>query len=302
MVQGLKDKVVVITGAGKGLGRAYALYLAGLGARIVVNNRRHAGETISSADQVVAQIKECGGTAIAEYSSVEDSAAGDNLLNASIEAFGQLDVVVANAGISEGRSFHKQSTQEFRWVVDINLMGTVNVLHPAFRHMYEQRHGCMVVSSSVAGLYGEHGLPAYSASKAALLGLMYSLSQEGAAHGVRVNALAPFAATQMTEKDLPAALKDKLQADRVAPVLAWLISDDCKLNGETIISGAGKISRARSMESTALKLSSSPEYDPVAMQGLWEALKAQPLDQKYKGALEQFEAFIADSGPGQQGP
>lgn len=298
MALGFEDKVVAITGAGKGLGRAYALYLAGLGARIVVNNRRHSGELFSSADRTVSEIRESGGTAIAEYSSVEDPDAGDNLLEASLEAFGQLDTVVANAGISERRSFNKQEMKDFRRVIEINLVGTANILHRAFRHMYEQRRGCMIVSSSVAGLYGEHGLPAYSASKAALLGLMYSLSQEGAAHGLRINALAPFAATQMTEKDLPAVLKDQLQADRVAPVLAWLVSDDCSLNGETIITGAGKISRARSMETSALKMSSSLEYDPAALQGLWEALEAQPVDQEYRGALEQFEAFTAELAAG----
>ncbi len=294
MAHGFEDKVIVITGAGKGLGRAYALFLAGLGARIVVNNHRHSGETQSSADRVVGEISKRGGTAIAEYSSVEDPDTGGRLLDVSLETFGRLDAVVANAGISEGRSFHKQSAQEFRRVIEINLMGTANLLHPAFRHMYELSRGCMVVSTSVAGLYGEHGLPAYSASKAALLGLMYSLSQEGAAHGVRVNAIAPFAATQMTEKDLPPALKDRLQADLVAPVLAWLISDDCKLNGETIISGAGKISRARIMETSALKIPSGLDYDPKAMQGLWEELKARPLDREHKGALEQFGVFIAD--------
>ena len=294
MAHGFEDKVVVITGAGKGLGRAYALFLAGLGARIVVNNHRHSGETQSSADRVVGEISERGGTAIAEYSRVEDPDTGGHLLDVSLETFGRLDAVVANAGISEGRSFHKQSAQEFRRVIEINLMGTANLLHPAFRHMYELRRGCMIVSTSVAGLYGEHGLPAYSASKAALLGLMYSLSQEGAAHGIRVNALAPFAATQMTEKDLPPALKDRMRADLVAPVLAWLISHDCRLNGETIICGAGKISRARIMETSALKIPSGHNYDPKAMQGLWEELAARPLDREHKGALEQFGAFIAD--------
>ncbi len=292
MSHGFGNKAIVITGAGKGLGRSYARYLAGMGARIVVNNRRHANEAFSSADQTVAEIRAAGGTAIAEYSSVEDPDAGEKLLEASLEAFGRLDVVVANAGISEACSFHKQNMRDFRQVFEINLIGTANILHPAFGHMYKQKSGCMIVSSSVAGLYGEHGLPAYSASKAALLGLMYSLSQEGAVHGLRINALAPFAATPMTEKDVPPALRDQLRPDRVAPLLAWLISDSCKLNGETIICGAGKISRARMMESTTLQLPDSPSYDSNLLTNLWEKLESLPVDQVSKGALDQFARFM----------
>ena len=293
MTQEFKDKVVVITGAGKGLGRSYALYLAGMGACIVVNNRRHPHEEFSSADRTVAEIQANGGTAIAEYSSVENPGAGENLLAVSLKIFGRLDAVVANAGISEACSFNKQDLQDFRQVIEINLMGTVNVLQPAFRHMYEQKHGRMIVSSSVAGLYGEHGLPAYSASKAALLGLMYSLSQEGAAHGLRINALAPFTATAMTEKDVPPGLKDRLRPDRVAPLLAWLISDDCKLNGETIICGAGKISRTRMMESITMHFPDGP-FDADVQRKLWEKLRALPLNRTSAGALEQFARFMAD--------
>jgi len=294
MTHGFKDKVVAITGAGKGLGRAYAHCLAKRGARVVVNNRRHAGETQSSADQVVAEIRELGGKAQAEYSSVEEATAGESLLHTSLETFGRLDALIANAGVSEGCSFHKQDLADFRQVVEINLMGTVNVLHAAFRHMYQQASGAIVVSSSVAGLYGEHGLPAYSASKAALLGLMYSLSKEGAGHGIRVNALAPFASTQMTRENMPPALEERLQPDQVAPVAAWLVSDQCDLNGETIISGAGKISRARSMETAPISLHIHSEYKPEVIRAAWGALETQPTDRAYRGALQQFGKFICD--------
>jgi NAD(P)-dependent dehydrogenase (short-subunit alcohol dehydrogenase family) len=294
MTSGFADKVIAITGAGKGLGRAYAVNLANLGARIVVNNRRHAGEKSGSADLVVEEIVKNGGNAVAEYSSVEETGAGERILERALEAFGRLDALVANAGISEGRSFHKQNMDDFRRVVEINLMGTANVLQPAFRHMYEQRQGSVVVSTSVAGLYGEHGLPAYSASKAAVLGLMYSLSQEGAAHGVRVNALAPFAKTQMTEKDLPPGLGDRLQPEHVAGVLAWLISDQCSLTGETLVAGAGRISRARMMETSPRKLPAGLEGGGGEMKGLWAQLENLPLDQRHKSALQQFRHFISD--------
>jgi NAD(P)-dependent dehydrogenase (short-subunit alcohol dehydrogenase family) len=290
----LSDKVVAITGAGKGLGRAYALHLAGLGASVVVNNRRHAGESVSSADRVVEEIRDRGGSAVAEYSSVEDLQAGAALLDTALRSFGRLDALVANAGVSEGRTFHKQELEEFRQVIEINLMGTVNVVHPVFRRMYEQGKGVILVSSSVAGLYGEHGLPAYSTSKAALLGLMYSLASEGAKHGVRVNALAPFASTQMTSQNMPPALDAQLQADRVAPVVAWLISDHCTLNGETIITGAGRMARARSGETASLALPDETGFDPASLQAAWEALRNRPLDRNFSGALAQFGRFMTD--------
>ena len=294
MSKEFEGKVVVITGAGKGLGRGYARFLARLGAKVVVNNRKHAGESDSSADNVVAEIKQAGGTAIAEYSSVENPDAGRSLLERSLDTFGRLDAVIANAGVSEGVSFHKQKLEEFQRVMDINLMGTVNILHPAFCHMYEQRHGSMLVSSSVAGLYGEFGLPSYSASKAALLGLMYSLSTEGASHGLRINALAPFGATNMTNASMPPAMQEQMKPERVAPVAAWLISDDCKLNGETIVSGGGRISRARVMETRSVGLPADADSTIASLQSTWELLNGSPLDQSYRGALDQFGKFIAE--------
>jgi len=290
--EGFRDRTVIITGAGKGLGRAYSRHLAGLGANVVVNNRRHSGENASSADQVVGEIRAAGGNAVAEYSPAEDPESGHRLLQCALDAFGRLDAVIANAGISEGRSFHKQSLAEFRQVIDINLMGTVHLLHPTFRYFYEQRRGCIIVSSSTAGLFGEHGLPAYSSSKAALLGLMYSLNLEGAPHGVRVNALAPYAVTQMTEQDMPKALKDRMQARYVAPVVAWLIHEACRVNGEIIITGGGRISRARMMESTVLDL---PRNDGEfqSLGDLWEELAAGPLEKAYPGSLAQFRAFLS---------
>ena len=199
----LKDKVIVITGAGKGLGRAYARYCASLGAHVVVNNRRHAGENVASADQTVEEIQREGGSAVAEYSSVEVPESGQNLLACALDAFGRVDALIANAGVTEGVAFRKQSLEAFRQIIELNLFGTVNAVQPFFRHLYEQRAGNILVSTSVAGLFGEHGLPAYSTAKAGVLGLMHSLSQEGARAGVRVNAIAPYGWTQMTREHLP---------------------------------------------------------------------------------------------------
>jgi NAD(P)-dependent dehydrogenase (short-subunit alcohol dehydrogenase family) len=294
MARDFESRVVAITGAGKGLGRAYALYLAGLGARIVVNNRRHGGAGPASADLLVDRIRKSGGEAVAEYSSVEEPESGQRLLDRSLEAFGRLDAVVANAGISEACTFHKQHSADFRRLIEINLLGTAFVLQPTFRYFYEQRRGSLVACTSGAGLYGEHGLPAYSASKAALLGLVRSLALEGAAHGVRVNALAPYASTQMTEDSLPESVREKLAPDCVAPVLAWLVSGECPLNGEFLVTGAGRLSIARMMESHPAELPGGPDYDPDAMLRLVNSLRERLPENSYAGALKQFETFILD--------
>lgn len=287
MSRQFEGSVIAITGAGKGLGRAYALYLAKLGASIVVNNRRHVGGEQASADRTVNDIVKDGGRAVAEYSSVESAGAGACLLECALDNYGRLDAVIANAGISERSSFHKQTLKEFQQIIEINLLGTANVLHPAFNHMYEQQSGNIIVSISVAGLFGEHGLPAYSASKAGLLGLVYALSQEGAAQGIRVNAVAPYAATQMTRDYLPEKLLSTLNVDQVCPVIAWLIGDDCSANGEILISGGGKTARAQMQTSVGL-------LAPEMSEQVWQRLKSQPLGETHESAVLHFQSFVRE--------
>lgn len=281
----LDGKVAIVTGAGKGLGRAYALELASRGARLVVNNRCHATDTVRSADAVAREIAAAGGEAVADYSDAGDPGCGEQLLARALEQFGRLDIVIANAGVSEATSFHKQSLQEFRDIVEINLMGTAHLLHPTFAHLYRQRSGAIVVSSSAAGLYGEHGLPAYSASKAAIIGLCHALALEGAPHGVRVNTIAPFADTAMTRASLPPALRESLSPAAVAPVVAWLVSDSCSLNGETLVAGGGKLARARPLLSAAVTAGKMPAEVAAA----WSSL-AVP-DRDAASAIAMFMDF-----------
>jgi NAD(P)-dependent dehydrogenase (short-subunit alcohol dehydrogenase family) len=294
MTHGFEGKVVAITGAGKGLGRVFALHLARMGAHIVVNNRRHAGEDHSSADRVVERIEQAGGRAVADYSSVEDPASGERLLQAALESFGRLDAVVANAGVSEACSFRRQSLDDFRRLIEINVLGAAYTLHASFRYLCEQQRGSVVLCTSGAGLYGEHGLPAYSASKAALIGLMRSLALEGGHSGVRANALAPYAETAMTQASMAPAVQEQFAAGRVAPVLAWLLSEDCPVNGEILVTGAGRISRARMAETRIRELPADPASDPGAWRDLWDSLQLEPLDRSYSGALRHFAAFVGE--------
>lgn len=284
MTSELKDKVVAITGAGKGLGRAYAHYFASKGACVVVNNRSHQGEAESSADRVVAEISAAGGKAVAEYSSVEDPDAGDRLLATALDNFGRLDFLVANAGVMEGKVFRKQTVAELRRNLEINLMGTLHVVHPAFCHMCEQQSGSIVVTISSAGLFGQLGLPAYSTSKAALIGLMNSLSQEGASKNVSVNAISPYGATQMIDGHVTEEAFERLAPEHVAPVVAWLTSG--AVSGEILIAGGGGVARAK-MKSTAPLL--APQFDDRD----WQALAAAGLDLEFGSAHENYERFLA---------
>lgn len=282
-----KGKVVAITGAGKGLGRAYALHFAALGASVVVNNRRHAGAAESSADRVVAEIRAAGGKAVADYNAVENPEAGAGLLASALENFGRLDCLVANAGITEGKPFRQQSLREFREVLEINLMGTVNVVHPAFCHLCEQQSGSVVVSTSSAGLFGEFGLPAYSTSKAGLIGLMRSLSLEAASKNVQVNAIAPYAATQMTERHLSGEVSAAMAPERVAPVVAWLASG--AVSGEILLAGGGHVARARMHTTRVMSVNDIRD-------GNLEPLQRSPLDRAFDSAGENFQRFVAAVG------
>ncbi|MGD2127759.1 MAG: SDR family NAD(P)-dependent oxidoreductase [Lysobacterales bacterium] len=290
MTQPLKDRTYIITGAGKGLGRAYALHLAGLGANLVVNNRRHAGESRSSAERVVDEIVAGGGSAIAEHSEAEAPDCGERLLASALEAYGRVDGLVANAGVSEGRTFNKQDPAEFRRVIEINLMGTVHAVHPVYRHFYAQRRGAIIVSTSVAGLYSEHGLPAYSTSKAGLLGFMRALSQEGRGHDVRVNALAPYASTGMTEDSLSEAMRERMRPERVAPAVAWLLSDECRVTGEIVIAGGGLMTTAGVREPEPVEV--PDDADPATLDRAWQALCDRPLDKSYRSSLDHFAGFM----------
>jgi len=278
------NKVVAITGAGKGLGRAYAHHFAALGARVVLNNRSHEGEQKSSADLVVEEIVSAGGDAIAEYSSVEDRKAGDRLLACALKHYGRLDCLVANAGVIENRSFRKQSLEQFREVLEINLMGTVNVVHPIFRHMCERGGGHIVVSTSSAGLFGEFGLPAYSTAKSAVIGLMRSLNLEGAPKDVWVNAIAPYAATQMTASHLPDGVSAGLDPAHVASVVAWLTSR--AIGGEILVAGGGHVARARMKTSPAVPVPALDSAD-------WQTLQSSNVDLEFDSAGKHFEEFVA---------
>lgn len=249
-------RVAIVTGAGKGLGRAYAEYLAGQGIRVLANNRSHPtdapGET--SAERVVKAIHSAGGEAIANLDGVDDPRSGQRMVEQALATWGRLDILIANAGVELGEAFHKMTLESLRRVMEINFFGTLHAVHAAYPVMREARYGRIVATISTAGLHGNHGMTAYSSSKAALIGLMRSLALEGASRNVHVNAISPFAATPMTGRFFNEALTQKLGTARVAPVVAWLVSEECALNGEILVAGGGVLRRAAMLEARGATL------------------------------------------------
>ncbi len=251
----MTGRVVIVTGAGKGLGRAYALELARRGMRVVVNNRHKKPEEPSSADQVVAEIRASGGIAIAAYDCAEDVQSGANLVARALDEFGRLDAVIANAGVPEAKSFRTHDLESFREIFDINFFGTLYLLHAAWPHLLKSDTGRAVVSTSGAGLYANAGMSAYSSSKAALIGLMKALALEGARAGVKVNAIAPYAATPMTadyitDPDLIA----RLTPERIAPLVAWMVGTTCDVTGQILVSAGGRLRQAVTIEGAVVSI------------------------------------------------
>jgi NAD(P)-dependent dehydrogenase (short-subunit alcohol dehydrogenase family) len=234
----LDRRVAIITGAGGGLGRAHALYLAGQGARVVVNDL-----TQEAADRVAAEIIALGGEAIGVAASVTNEAAVEAMVSKVMGHWGRIDILVSNAGILRDKTFGKMSLDDFRLVVDVHLMGAVVCAKAVWEIMREQRYGRIVMTTSSSGLYGNFGQANYGAAKMALVGLMQTLAIEGDKYGVRVNCLAPTAATGMTEGVLSAASLERLDPSFVSPGLLALVAEDAPTR-TILCAGAGHFATA----------------------------------------------------------
>ncbi len=222
-------RVAIVTGAGGGLGRLHALALAERGAKVLVNDLGGAvdgsGGSASAAQQVVDEIKAQGGEAIANGASVTDFDAVQAMVQQAIDTWGRVDVLVNNAGILRDKSFAKMDLADFRLVLDVHLMGAVHLCKAAWPHMVAQKYGRIVMTTSSTGLYGNFGQANYGAAKLALVGLMQTLSIEGAKHDIRVNCLAPTAATRMTEGLLPAEVLQTIRPEAVVPAMLVAVSE-----------------------------------------------------------------------------
>lgn len=241
-------RVAVVTGGGRGLGRAYALLLAARGAKVVVNDygvTRH-GETPDEgpAREVVETIRKRGGVAVTSTVSVASPEGGRAIIDAAIDNYGRIDILIHNAGINRPAALKEMSWEQFSAVLGVHLHGAFHLVRSALPHMSDSKYGRIVLTSSIAGLYGDKNLAGYAVSKAGLIGLSNAIALEGAEHGVLCNAIVPAAITRLSEGIDTSSFPATMVPEEVAPFVAWLVHEDCKATGEVFVALAGRVAKA----------------------------------------------------------
>jgi NAD(P)-dependent dehydrogenase (short-subunit alcohol dehydrogenase family) len=246
------DRVAVVTGAGRGLGRAYSLLLASKGAKVVVNDPGSGmtgdGVDLCPADEVVRQIRAAGGEAVACTESVATVAGGKAIIQAALDNYGRIDVLIHNAGNVRRGSLKEMTYEDFEAVLDVHLRGAFHVVRPAFPLMCQARYGRVVLTSSIGGLYGNAGVANYAVAKAGVIGLSNVVALEGAAEGVKCNIIVPAAVTRMAD-GIDISAYPPMGPELVAPVVGWLAHESCSITGEMLIAIAGRVARAVIAES-----------------------------------------------------
>lgn len=236
-------KVAIVTGAGQGIGRMYALELAKRGAKVVVNDlgvsRDGAGMDTSAADKVVEQIKAGGGQAVANYDSVATMAGGENIVKTAVDAFGTVDILINNAGILRDKSFMKMTEQDWDLIMNVHLKGAFCVTQPAIKIMKDKNYGRIVFTASTSGLYGNFGQTNYGAAKMGLVGIMNTLKLEISKYNIKVNTIAPTAWSRMTADIMPPEYEEKLNPQFNEPMTLYLCSEENQATGQIFAMGAG---------------------------------------------------------------
>lgn len=239
-------KVAVVTGAGQGLGRSHALFLAARGAKVVVNDLGGAtdgsGASQTPAQKVCDEIRAAGGEAIPSYDSVSTEAGAQAIIGTAIDAFGRIDILVNNAGILRDKAFKNATEAEIRPVIDVHLYGTLWCTRAAWNPMLEQGYGRVINTTSAAGLFGNFGQTNYGAAKMGIVGFSHAAAIEGAKANVKVNVIAPAARTRMTE-ELLGPMAEKLKPEQVTPVVGYLAHESCEVSGEIYSCGGGRVGR-----------------------------------------------------------
>ena len=284
----LGDRIAVVTGAGRGLGRAHALALARHGARVLVNDL-----DAGAAAQVCREITQLGGEALSDSANVQDATAVDRMVAAALRHWGQVDILVNNAGILRDRTFPKLDVADFRLVMDVHLMGSVNCTRAVWLHMKERGYGRVVLTTSSSGLYGNFGQTAYSAAKMALVGLMQTLALEGERHGIRVNCLAPSAATQMTGELWSPEELAALEPHRASPAVVALASERAP-NKCILLAGAGSFKLAHITMTQGVYL---PDEEHAAEQILdeWHRIADRTGELVPATGFEQYRFEVAQA-------
>ncbi|WP_137896661.1 SDR family NAD(P)-dependent oxidoreductase [Ramlibacter sp. 2FC] len=300
-----KGRVAIVTGAGGGLGRQHALALAARGAKVVVNDL---GGSVSgtggdggAAQAVADQIRKAGGEAIASTASVTDFGAVQAMVQQAVDAWGRVDILVNNAGILRDKTFAKMDVEDFRGVMEVHVMGAVHCTKAVWALMIAQKYGRIVMTTSSSGLYGNFGQSNYGAAKMALAGLMQTLSLEGTKHDIRVNCLAPTAATRMTEGLMPDEVLRALRPEAVVPAMLVMASQDAP-NRTILCAGAGSFEAAHVTLTRGLHLGLAPDTPERLAERLAEVCDRQgesvPHSGSAQGAQEVALAMTAAGAGG----
>ncbi|GAB6389063.1 SDR family oxidoreductase [Stutzerimonas marianensis] len=290
-----EDKVVIVTGAGGGLGRAHALLFARHGARVVVNDlggsAQGEGANASAADRVVEEIRQAGGTAVANHDSVTD---GSRIVEQALDCYGRVDVVVNNAGILRDKTFHKMEDADWDLVYRVHVEGAYKVTRAAWPHLREQGYGRVIFTASTSGIYGNFGQSNYGMAKLGLYGLTRTLALEGRKNNVLVNAIAPTGGTRMTEGLIPPQVFEQLKPELVSPLVVFLGSDRCLDTGGLFEVGGGWMGKVRWERSLGLGFDPRAGFDAEDVAAHWQQIcdfegAAHPADN-----LEALKEMMAN--------
>jgi NAD(P)-dependent dehydrogenase (short-subunit alcohol dehydrogenase family) len=295
-----KGRVAIVTGAGGGLGKQHALALAARGAKVLVNDLggdvHGVGGSVSAAQAVVDEIRAAGGEAMANGASVTDFDAVKGMVQQAVDAWGRVDILVNNAGILRDKSFAKMELADFRLVMEVHVMGAVHCTKAVWPIMQAQNYGRVVMTTSSSGLYGNFGQANYGAAKMALAGFMQTLSIEGEKHGIRVNCLAPTAATRMTEGLMPEQVLRALEPHAVVPAMLVMASEDAP-NRTIICAGAGSFEVAHITLTQGVYLGDAPDTPERLAAAMAQVVDRQgervPRSGSEQGSLEVGKAMAA---------
>ncbi len=291
------DRVAIVTGAGQGLGRCYAQYLAERGAKVVVNDLGGgldgSGSDSAPAEQVAAEIRAEGGEAVANFDSVSDRDGSASIVQAALDHYGRLDILINNAGILRDKMFSRMSLDDFEAVVDVHLLGAAYVTRAAFPVMRKQSYGRIVMTTSAAGLFGNLGQANYAAAKLGVVGLMNSLKIEGKKTNVKVNTVAPVADTRMGAKVFPDFFKAMIRPELVAAAVAYLASEQCEASGDVLVTAAGYFAKVQVVEGEGVAFDTESEITPEMVAARYGEISDMSRAMPHETAADSMKSLFA---------
>ncbi len=298
MAISFEGQVALVTGAGAGLGRAYALDLGRRGAKVVVNDLggdpHGQGADAAPARKVCEEIKAAGGEATPNFDSVSSYDGGFNMVKTAIDTYGRLDAVICNAGILRDIAFHNMSEADWDAVFAVHIKGSFTVLRAAWPVFRQQSYGRVVLTTSSSGIYGQFGQANYGSAKTAMLGLMNVLKQEGAKYNVNVNTVAPVAGTRLTQTVMPQEMVDKLKPELVSPAVVYMASKDCDDSGLIIEAGAGNFNRATIVKGPGVQPGMDDLKDAEWIQSNWDKITSLEGAEPMWRTGQTLKAYLAE--------